>query len=317
MQDGKGTGMTADREQFRRILKTLTCGRILFDEPMAKHASMGVGGRADVLVFPAAISEVGRITAFLQSEGAAFMPVGNCTNLIVRDGGYRGVLICLSDLKALRLDKKPDGRVIITAEAGVALADIVRLIVKESLTGMEFCAGIPGSVGGAVRMNAGAYGREMKDVVEKILIVDTGGRQQSLGAAELRFEYRNLDLSEGAVIVEAELSVRRGDPDEVKTATAEILEQRKRKHPLRCPSAGSIFKNPPGMPAGRIIDELGLKGRAVGGARISERHGNFIVNTGGAKAADILALMDLVRQTAAAERGIDLEPEVKVIGEEA
>lgn len=309
--------MAADREQFRKNFKALTRGRVFFDEPMAKHTSMGVGGRADVLVFPAAISEVGRITALLESEGMVFMPVGNCTNLIVRDGGYRGVLVCLADLKALRLEEKPLGRIAVTAEAGVALADIVRLIVKESLTGMEFCAGIPGSVGGAVRMNAGAYGRDMKGVVEKIVTVNGSGRYRTLGAAELRFEYRNLDLPEDAVIVEAELSVSKGSLGEIKAAVAEILEERKRKHPLRYPSAGSIFKNPPGMPAGRIIDELGLKGRAVGSARISEQHGNFIVNTGGAKAADILALMNLVMETAAAERGIVLKPEVKVIGEEA
>jgi len=221
----------------------------------------------------------------------------------------------MSDLREMRLNEQPDGRVMITAEAGVALTDIVHVLMEESLTGMEFCAGIPGSVGGGIRMNAGAYGHALGEITERISLVNGFGKLKDLDRENLRFEYRNLLLPDGAVIVSAELMLRKGDRGEIRQKLVQILEERRNKHPLLFPSAGSIFKNPAGMPAGRIVEELGLKGKAVGGARISEMHGNFIVNTGGATAGDVLALMALIREESAAQKGINLEPEVKVVGE--
>ena len=304
-----------ENERLKKELGSLTRGRLFFDEPMSRHTSIGVGGRADVLLYPAKASEVAPVVSWLRERGVAFLPVGNCTNLIVRDAGFRGVLICLSDLKAMRLKEQEDGRVVLSAEAGVALAQIVHVLMEESLTGMEFCAGIPGSVGGGIRMNAGAYGHALGEITEKISIVNGSGKLKALDREHLRFEYRNLSLPDGAVIVSAELTLRKGAREEIRQEIVRILEERRNKHPLLFPSAGSIFKNPTGMPAGRIIEELGLKGIAVGGARISEMHGNFIVNTGGATAGDVLTLMKLIREKSAAQKGITLEAEVKVVGE--
>ena len=303
-----------ERYPYREKLRYLTRGRILYDEPMANHTSMEVGGKADCLVYPASAVEIGVIVAYLQSAGIPFLPVGNCTNLIVRDGGYRGVIICLSGLTGIEPGRQASDRVLVIAEAGVALADAVRLTAEESLTGMEFCAGIPGTIGGAIRMNAGAYGHAMQEVTEKILIVNSSGQLQEKFASELNFEYRNLDLAEGAVIVKAELSLRRGEREEIKALIAQRMDEREKKHPLHYPSAGSVFRNPVGMPAGRIIDELGLKGLQIGAARISDIHGNFIINTGGATAADVLSLMDLIQEKSLAEKGIALVPEVKIVG---
>ena len=243
------------------------------------------------------------------------MPVGNCTNLIVQDAGYRGVLIALTSLRAMRLEPREDGGVVLNAEAGASLAELVRLMAEESLTGMEFCAGIPGSIGGGIRMNAGAYGHDMKDVVKEITVLDGGREFRHIPVQGLRFEYRNLRLGADTVIVQAGFLLQRGVRAQVRAKISELLEARKRKHPLQYPSAGSIFKNPQAGPAGRIIEECGLKGRRVGGAEVSQVHGNFIVNTGDARAADIVALMRLVREEVLEQTGVLLEPEVKVIGE--
>ena len=301
---------------LREKLKALTRGQLLFDEPMSAHTSIGVGGKADCLVYPGSAVEVGVIVAYLKSTGIRFLPVGNCTNLIVRDGGYRGVIINLSNLRGLGLDENTEGQVTLTVEAGTALTDIVHVLVEESLTGMEFCAGIPGSIGGAIRMNAGAYGRSMQDVVTKISLVNGLGQLKDVARGDLQFEYRNLDLPEGAVIIKGEFSLYKGTRETIQKTISDIRKDRKRKHPLQYPNAGSIFKNPAGMPAGQIIDELGLKGRRIGGAEISELHGNFIVNTGGATASDILALMALIQERSLALKGITLIPEVKVVGED-
>jgi UDP-N-acetylmuramate dehydrogenase len=305
--------MKAVRDQFQKELSLLTRGRILFDEPMSRHTSMGVGGMADLLLYPAEAGEVVPIINYLKSKEVPFVPVGNCTNLIVSDSGYRGVLICLADLKGLILDEKPAGMVSLNVEAGVGLSDLIRLSIQESLTGVEFCAGIPGSVGGAVKMNAGAYGSEMREILSKIVIASSEG-VADLVENDLRFEYRNLDLPKDAIIINADFILKKGDCKHIRERIASIIEERKKKHPLHYPSAGSIFKNPPGFPAGRIIEELGLKGFGIGGARISEIHGNFIVNTGDAKTSDILALMQLIKERAISEKGIVLNPEVKVIG---
>jgi len=202
------------------------------------------------------------------------------------------------------------------AQAGVSLFSLVDFTIRESLAGMEFCAGIPGSVGGGVKMNAGAWGREMKDVVALISILDAEGRMHDIVRETLLFEYRNLNLPDGAIITSAGFNLVRGDRGAIWERVSEITVARRERHPLAQRSAGSVFKNPPGCPAGKMIEETGLKGLKVGGAEISEKHGNFIVNTGGAKASDIIALIDTVKKRILDTRGILLEPELKIIGNE-
>lgn len=302
---------TEDREK----LKEICSGEIRFDEPLRGYTSIGVGGPADVLVCPGNAEEVLRIVAFLKERQIPFIPLGNGTNLIVREGGFRGAAISMRDLRTIRLSPRPVDRIAIYAEAGAALADVVGLAGRQSLTGLEFCAGIPGSVGGGLRMNAGAYGSELKDAVERITILNGKGIIKSLERAALRFSYRNLDLPVDSVILNAEFHLSKGSKDTIEETIAGILRSRREKHPLEFRSAGSIFKNPPETPAGRIIEAAGLKGLQIGDAQVSEKHGNFIVNKGRARAKDIIDLIESVRQKVFETSGVSLEMEVKIIGE--
>jgi len=318
--------MVANR-QFRDKIGGMVTGKALFDEPMSRHTSMGVGGRADALIFPDTVDELKTLVSFFLREKVSFLPVGNCTNLIVRDGGYRGVLISLEALRRLEirdrnlprrsiLEEEYAGSVCVYAQAGVSLSGIAEFSIRESLSGMEFCAGIPGSVGGGLKMNAGAWGRELKDVVKSVSILDTGAKIREIERKDLSFEYRNLDLPEGTIITGADFHLVRGDMDEIRGKVSDIFAVRREKHPLEYRSAGSVFKNPPDCPAGKMIEEAGLKGIRVGNAEISEKHGNFIVNTGSAKAKDVIALIDTIRKRILDERGILLETELKIIGED-
>jgi UDP-N-acetylmuramate dehydrogenase len=304
-------------DAFRAKIQAAVSGAVIFDEPLSRYTSFGVGGEADAVIFPKNRGELRGAVACLVEEAVPFMPVGNGTNLIVRDGGYRGVVISLRGLHDLRMEEGADGAICVHAEAGAPLACVVDLSLREGIAGMEFCAGIPGSVGGAVRMNAGAYGREIKDVVEKVAFMTGKGEIMEHGKGGLNFTYRMLDLPPDLLILAAAFSLVRGDISETRKKIEKILAMRKEKHPLIYRNAGSIFKNPPGISAGRIIEETGLKGLQMGDARISEVHGNFIVNLGRAKAADVLALIDAVKKRVFEKKGIVLETEVCIIGEEA
>jgi UDP-N-acetylmuramate dehydrogenase len=301
---------------WRKQLRELATGKVLFDECMDRHTSIGVGGRADALVVPESAVELGRIVALLRAGGVPVFFAGNGTNLIVRDDGFRGAVVSTKGLRTVRLEGRGQDRAAIRAEAGASLAEVVALSAREGLTGLEFCAGIPGSVGGGIRMNAGAYGSEMKDVLESVDLLNGEGNVKTCARAALQFEYRSLALPEGACVLGGVFDLARGNREAVEGRIREILKTRSGKHPLQYRNAGSVFKNPKGMPAGRIIDEAGLKGLTLGGARVSEMHGNFIVNLGSATAKDIIGLIELVREKVRERKGIDLEPEVKIIGEE-
>ncbi len=288
---------------WKRKLTEMATGKVLFDECMDRHTSIGVGGRADALVFPESVAELGRLVAMLRAEYVPLFFVGNGTNLIVRDDGFRGVILSTKGLRAVRIE-------------GASLAEVVALAAREALAGMEFCAGIPGSVGGGIRMNAGAYGSEMKDVIESVDLLNGEGNLKSCKREALQFQYRNLALPEGACVAGGVFVLARGSREAVEGRIREILRTRAGKHPLQYRNAGSVFKNPKGVPAGKIIDEAGLKGARIGGAQVSEMHGNFIVNLGSATARDIIGLIELVQQKVLEAKGIALEPEVKIIGEE-
>jgi UDP-N-acetylmuramate dehydrogenase len=302
-------------ETIRGELRRRITGEILFDEPAARHTSIGVGGNIDVLLFPADEAELLGIVGFLRQERIAFLPVGNWTNLIVLDGGYRGALISLALLRGVNLRDDGNDSVRLLAEAGCPLSELVDLSAREALAGMEFCAGIPGSVGGAVRMNAGAYGDEIKDIVESVILLDASGAIRADARQELRFSYRNLDLPAETIIIGAAFRLWRGDGEKIAGRIREIVAMRREKHPLEFRNAGSIFKNPQGCPAGGLIEEAGLKGTRIGDAQVSEKHGNFIVNRGQATAEEILRLIAMIRQRVFENSGHNLEPEVKIIGD--
>lgn len=299
---------------FRKQFRETVAGRVLFDEPMRLHTSMRVGGKADILAFPAGCEELVSIVKFLIGAGVPFIPVGNGTNLIVRDGGYRGVVIGLQELREATLSPAGPLRKV-TALAGTSLRELVALSVREGLSGLEFCAGIPGSIGGALRMNAGAFGREMKDIVVGLLMINGSGDIRKIERKDLRFSYRNLDLPPGALIVSGELGLEPASREAVSARVREIMELRGSRHPLNFPSSGSIFKNPPGTPAGKLIERCGLKGLRIGDAAVSELHGNFIINLADATAGQVTELIDRIQKEVFEQTGVALETEVKIIGE--
>lgn len=291
------------------------CGRIFYDEPMSRHTSLKVGGSADALVVIESEAQLMQIVGKLKAAKINYLPVGNLTNIIVRDGGYRGAILLMSELKEINYQPGPAGGHYITAQAGAALASVVGLSADCGLTGLEFCAGIPGSVGGAVWMNAGAFGSEMKDVVTEVSVSDGRGQKRTMKKEEIIFAYRRTVMPADSIILNARFQLAKGKREPIQDKIREIMQARQKKHPLAYPSAGSIFKNLPGLPAGRIIEEIGLKGRHCGDAEISCQHANFIVNKGSATATEVLTLIDLIEDKAKKEKGVDLETEVVVIGE--
>ena len=290
-------------------------GKIFYDEPMSRHTSLRVGGNADALVIIESEDQLAQMVQRLKKAKINYLPVGNLTNIIVRDGGYRGAILLMSGLKEINCRKTPEGGHFILAQAGAALAKVVAVSVINQLTGLEFCAGIPGSMGGAVWMNAGAFGREMKDVVTEVSFLDRGGQKKTRKREEIIFGYRRSVWPEETIILAVQLTLEKGEGEQIRHRISEIIQMRQEKHPLEYPNAGSIFKNSPGVPAGRLIEEMGLKGKLCGDAEVSPRHANFIVNKGKATAADILALIGFIQDKARKEKGIYLETEVIVVGE--
>jgi UDP-N-acetylmuramate dehydrogenase len=302
-------------ETWREELREKMSGEIRFDEPADRHTSIGVGGRIDTLVFPKNVSELMEAVMFLRARQIPFLPVGNWTNLIVTSGGYRGVLISLTAICSIEERADSDGGACLEAEAGVSLSDLVTLTVRKALTGIEFCAGIPGSVGGAIRMNAGAFGREIKDVCVSVRLLDPVEGIRTITCDSLIFAYRNLDLPVETIIIGAVFELKRGEGENIAGRVREIISLRREKHPLEFKNAGSIFRNPRAMPAGRLIEEAGLKGLRIGDAQVSQKHGNFIINRGQATAGEVLTLIDLIQKRVLETTGYALETEVKIIGE--
>lgn len=301
---------------IRDILQDIDVGEILYDEPMSLHTSLAVGGKADALITIGHENQLERVVKRLKEKQINIFSAGNLTNVIVKDGGFRGAILLMTGLKKIDCCHTESGDVFIDAQAGAPLAGVVSRSLAEEITGFEFCSGIPGSVGGAVWMNAGAYGREMKDVIESVDILDNEGVKKTLKREDITFRYRKACFAPATIVLGARFKLAKGERSRIKARISEILQWRREKHPLEYPSAGSVFKNPPGQPAGRIIEEMGLKGMTAGGAQISSKHANFIVNKGNATAADILTLIHLVQSKARKEKNIDLETEVLIIGED-
>jgi UDP-N-acetylmuramate dehydrogenase len=306
----------ADINKIKDALGDIAVGKILYDEPMSRYASLLVGGKADALVFIENGDQLIQIVRRLKEKKIDFLPVGNMTNIIVRDGGYHGVILLMKGLNGVSYLCTPERQHYISAQAGAALASVLSRALAEELTGMEFCAGIPGSIGGAVRMNAGAYGREIKDVVETVFLLDADGNKKALRREEISFSYRKAGLPPEAIILSARFKLEKGQAQQIKKRTSEIIQWRHEKHPLEYPNAGSVFKNIPGQTVGELIEELGMKGVSCGDAQVSLKHANFIVNRGKAKASDVLELIALIQSKAKQEKGVILEPEVVIIGED-
>ena len=299
-------------DQFLIELQNVMGGSGIFmEEPMKKHTTFRVGGPADVLVQPDETA-LAAILALCRQYHVPYSFIGNGSNLLVGDKGIRGVVIEMTDPMG---NIEVDGTKI-TAQAGAMLSKIANTAASNGLGGMEFAAGIPGSVGGAVVMNAGAYGGEMKDIIEKVYVLDENGAQLELDRDALDLGYRHSCIPEKKYIVtKVVLELVPRDEAEIRSEMKELNEKRAEKQPLQYPSAGSTFKRPEGYFAGKLIMDAGLRGYQVGGAQVSEKHCGFVINKGDATAADICQLMRNVSDKVQAQFGVVLEPEVKMIGE--
>lgn len=291
---------------------TLGSDNVRLHEPMKKHTTFRIGGPADYYLCPHSTEELQKILQICRENKLEFFILGNGSNLLVSDKGYRGVVIQLwknfSDIET------EDNT--ITVKSGALLSKVAAEALEESLTGMEFASGIPGTMGGAVMMNAGAYGGEMKDIIREVTVLTREGELLTLSKEEMNFGYRTSVVKEkGYVVISAVLQLRKGDREEIRKVMDELKERRVTKQPLDMPSAGSTFKRPEGYFAGKLIMDAGLRGFSVGGAQISEKHCGFVVNKGDATAADVLGLIGEVQKRVQEKFGVALEPEVKFLGE--
>lgn len=288
-------------------------GKVLFDVPMRDYTSFRIGGPADVMAFPTDDGDLKDIVGFAESKRFPYYVLGSGTNLLVRDSGIRGIVINISEgFKDIVWQDETKAVV----GAGVSLSALVSECTGRGLSGVEFACGIPGTVGGAVAMNAGAYGGEIKDVVEGVEVVGRRGKKGFIPASELGFSYRSASLPAGAIIVRVHMRFTASDVDKIREKIDEFKKRRRSTSAINLPNAGSVFKNPEGKSAGRLIEEAGLKGAKSGAAEVSGVHANYIVNQGGAKAKDVLALMALLRDKVYGLKGVVLEPELKVVGED-
>lgn len=286
---------------------------ILENEPLSAHTYTKVGGVADFLAFPKNRQELARIIAEAQLSNTPWMILGNGSNLIIRDGGIRGVVICLDELNEITVSGYT-----IEAEAGAAIIDVSRVALESSLSGLEFACGIPGSVGGAIYMNAGAYGGEIAHCLVSVQIMTKDGEIVTIKVKDLKFGYRLSAIQEmNAIILSAKFALIPGDPSQIKQEMDRLTHLRELKQPLDLPSCGSVFKRPNGYFAGQLISEAGLQGMRVGGVEVSTKHAGFMVNVDNGTAKDYEQLIDMVITTVEAHSGVRLETEVRIIGEEA
>jgi UDP-N-acetylmuramate dehydrogenase len=299
------------QRDYKKMAMGLIKGRILFDAPMRKFTSIRVGGPADSLLFPKDAQELGTVIRYARREHIPILILGKGTNLIVRDKGIRGWVISLTQgMQKIQLEGDA-----IDAEAGVSLKRLVQFSIQRNLTGLEPFFGIPGSVGGGLAMNAGAWGVEMKDVLLSMTLMNEKGQPIERPRYRMKFSYRGLSIRPTWIILKGRFCLKKGNKEEILRHVKSYSEIRKKTQPLDYPSAGSIFKNPAEGPAGKWIEEAGLKGVRVGQAMVSDRHANFIINLGKATAQEVIQLMECVERKIYAEKGIFLEREVRVVGE--
>ena len=285
--------------------------KVLTDELMSSHTTFRIGGPADYFLLPACSREVQGILSICREEGLPYFILGNGSNLLVNDAGYRGVIIQLyRNFNEIKVEGTE-----IRASAGALLSGIAAAAKNASLTGFEFAGGIPGTIGGAVMMNAGAYGGEMKHVIKEVTVLTKEGEILVLPVEERAFGSRtSVVKTAGYVVLEAVIHLEKGDMQAIAERMKELTEQRTSKQPLEYPSAGSTFKRPEGYFAGKLIMDTGLRGYRVGGAQVSEKHCGFVINAGGATAADVVQLMSDVNEKVKAKFGVSLEPEVRFLG---
>ena len=299
-------------EIIKKFCDLLGEERVFTGEAMSRHTTFKIGGPADYFLMPDKDTDVGRIVKICKESAIPYFILGNGSNLLVGDGGYRGAVIQIyKNMSAVTVEGTE-----ITVQAGALLSSVAAAAKIAALTGFEFEGGIPGTMGGAVVMNAGAYGGEMKDVLTEVTVMDEEGEIVTLPADKLELGYRtSIIKTAGYIVLEAKLQLKEGNPEVIRETMKDLTIRRTTKQPLEYPSAGSTFKRPEGYFAGKLIMDSGLAGYQVGGAQVSEKHCGFVINAGGATARDVRTLMDNVRDIVYKKYGVTLEPEVKFLGD--
>ncbi|MCB7508000.1 UDP-N-acetylmuramate dehydrogenase [Blautia sp. MSK20_18] len=299
-------------EIIKKFCDLLGEERVFTGEAMSCHTTFKIGGPADYFLMPDKDTDVGRIVKICKESAIPYFILGNGSNLLVGDGGYRGAVIQIyKNMSAVTVEGTE-----ITVQAGALLSSVAAAAKNAALTGFEFAGGIPGTMGGAVVMNAGAYGGEMKDVLTEVTVMDEEGEIVTLPADKLELGYRtSIIKTAGYIVLEAKLQLKEGNPEVIRETMKDLTIRRTTKQPLEYPSAGSTFKRPEGYFAGKLIMDSGLAGYQVGGAQVSEKHCGFVINAGGATARDVRTLMDNVRDIVYKKYGVTLEPEVKFLGD--
>ena len=299
-------------EIIKKFCDLLGEERVFTGEAMSRHTTFKIGGPADYFLMPDKDTDVGCIVKICKESAIPYFILGNGRNLLVGDGGYRGAVIQIyKNMSAVTVEGTE-----ITVQAGALLSSVAAAAKNAALTGFEFAGGIPGTMGGAVVMNAGAYGGEMKDVLTEVTVMDEEGEIVTLPADKLELGYRtSIIKTAGYIVLEAKLQLKEGNPEVIRETMKDLTIRRTTKQPLEYPSAGSTFKRPEGYFAGKLIMDSGLAGYQVGGAQVSEKHCGFVINAGGATARDVRTLMDNVRDIVYKKYGVTLEPEVKFLGD--
>ncbi|HUM84447.1 MAG TPA: UDP-N-acetylmuramate dehydrogenase [Lachnospiraceae bacterium] len=303
--------MKEKREIGERLANIVGRENVFADEPMKDHTTFRVGGPADFFAVPHSQEELQKLIDICTFENEPFFIMGNGSNLLVSDSGYRGTVIQLfKNMNKISCEGNE-----ICAEAGALLSAIAAVALTAGLTGFEFAGGIPGTLGGACTMNAGAYGGEMKNVLASVTVLDENNVKKVIPAEELHMGYRrSVIMDKGYIVLSAAISLKKGEPKRIEETMNELMLRRQTKQPLNMPSAGSTFKRPEGYFAGKLIMDAGLRGMRFGGAQVSEKHCGFIVNSGNATAGDVYGLICLVREKVKADSGVELHPEVRFLG---
>lgn len=302
---------------IKELIEKSGCTKIEQNVDMSKEVSFRAGGKADIMIAPQNVGELQSILRLLEEKNVPHIVIGNGSNILIKDGGYRGVVVKISsenfgDIKIL------SDKLSIKAGAGVLMSTLGRFLLEKSLTGFEFGSGIPGSLGGAVFMNAGAYGGEIKDILIEATVLTRDGKElKTLTCEDLQLKYRDSILHKtGDIVIDVTLKLQNSDKQLIEEKMIELNQRRNEKQPVNYPSAGSFFKRPEGYFAGKLVQDANLKGYSVGGAQISEKHGGFVINKGGATATDIVNLMKHCQKEVFEKFGVKLEPEVQILGED-
>lgn len=288
--------------------KIAALGRLKENEPLSAHTTLGIGGPARWYFRPTDAAALAEALAAVPAD-VAIMPLGRGSNLLVGDAGIDGLVIDMSHINTIEITGDT-----LTAGAGCRMSKVALQCANHGLTGVEFMATVPGDIGGGVAMNAGAFGQQVSDTLQQIVVLHRDGREEAINAQQLTMRYRYTQLPAGSLVVAATFRLQAGDPESIRRRMREIREKRSATQPLAQPNCGSVFKNPENDHAARLIEAAGLKGTCIGGARISNTHANFIINEGGATCADVLALIALVRREVEAQFSVLLEPEVRITG---